>query len=466
MGYGKRSGYVNCRFLLKAAIVIIACGLTGLVLIMSVFFWYVNYYGRDLTLPGCTDPLALNYDATAVANSGNCFYPRTIISYERRARMLSRIFESSGLIYLNHRFWTQNDHGDLNLYGFTFEQPLAVETIELRGLRNIDWEEIAQDDNYLYVGDIGNNYGNRRNLLIYKIEKSSLGEEILRYEIILLRYEDQVYFGRRSRPGFGFDSEAFILKGDFIYVFTKEIHSLRTSVYRIPNQAGVQVAEKISGFNAKGMITGAMYLQEERLLALTGYNFPFVSAPFVWLFYDFEGDDFFGGNKRRISLNYLQFMPLQIEAITTIDGHSWYLTNEQAGLRRPFRFGSVQMIHEINLSPFLETYLSGLPEPDKYYYRGFGELTEPSNWFTNPNGSGRNPADFSAEGVRWHLTAAGDYLLEQQWHISGEGSRLIIGNGRNRVSLTSAYPLNIEVDVKPASEFGGAFPLTPHINKY
>ncbi|MCC5932789.1 MAG: hypothetical protein LAT75_03950 [Candidatus Cyclonatronum sp.] len=440
------------KYLLPAAWLIMLSGLAALVLLMTAFFYYVNYYERDLNLPGCTDTAALNFDSSAVVNSGNCVYPRTVISHTRRARMVSRAYESSGLLYWQHKFWTQNDHADLNLYGFTFEEPLSVETVKLNGLQNIDWEEIVQDDNFLYVGDIGNNYGNRTNLLIYKIEKRSLQEEFLRYQVIRFRYEDQFYFGRRSRPGFGFDSEAFILKGEYIYLFTKEMHTLKTSVYRIPNQAGNHVARRVNGFNSKGMITGAMYLQEERLLALVGYNFPFISAPFIWLHYDFEGDDFFGGNNRRIGLNYFQFMPLQIEAITTIDGHSWYLTNEQAGLRRPFRFGSVQMIHEINLNPFLEAYFAGLPEPDKYYFRGFGELTDPANWFTNPNGSGRSPADFSAQGVSWHLTAEGEYQINQPWHISGEGSRLVIGNGEQPVKLTSRYPIKAQFKVKSASE--------------
>ena len=183
------------------------------------------------------------------------------------------------------------------------------------------------------------------------------------------------------------------------------------------------------------MITGAMYLQEERLLALVGYNFPFVSAPFIWLFYDFEGDDFFGANKRRISLNYMQFMPLQVEAITTIDGMKWYLTNEQAGPRRPFRMGSTQMIHEIDLSPFLTGYFVALPAPARYYYRGFGALNDPANWFTNPNGAGRQAPDFAADSTSWHLTTAGTHTELQAWEISGAGSELIIGNGSHPVVL-------------------------------
>ncbi|AXJ01414.1 hypothetical protein CYPRO_2166 [Cyclonatronum proteinivorum] len=426
--------------LTRAKIFRIIAGIVGAVLLIGIsviagFFYYVNYAGRDLDLPGCNDPLALNFDADATYPSGNCFYPRTVISYERRSRITSRAYESSGLIYWNDKFWTQNDHRDLNLYGFTFEAPMSFETITLNGLRNVDWEEIAQDDNYIYVGDIGNNYSNRRDLLIYKVDKLHLRNGDLRYEIIHYRYEDQQHFYSRRQPGFGYDSEAFILKNGYIYIFTKEINTLSTTVYRIPNRAGAHVAERVNAFNAKGMITGAMYLQEERLLALVGYNFPFISAPFIWLFYDFEGDDFFGGNKRRIGLNYLQFMPMQVEAITTIDGLSWYLTNEQAGLRRPFRFGSVQMIHELDLSPFLEDYLSRLPPPDRYYYRGFGELTDPTNWFTNPNGSGRSPADFSGENISWVLTTQGEHQSNKPLILEGNGSQLIIGDGIHPVQL-------------------------------
>jgi len=70
--------------------------------------------------------------------------------------------------------------------------------------------------------------------------------------------------------------------------------------------------------------------------------------------YDFEGDDFFGGNKRKIDLN-LPFH--QIEGIATENGLDYYVSNEffsQAGI-------TIQaQLHEVDLSLFLGNYLENL----------------------------------------------------------------------------------------------------------
>ncbi|HSL86723.1 MAG TPA: T9SS type A sorting domain-containing protein, partial [Bacteroidales bacterium] len=113
--------------------------------------------------------------------------------------------------------------------------------------------------------------------------------------------------------------------------------------------------------DVQGLITGSVLLEEKRLIALCGYS-SFLE-PFILILYDFTGTSFFGGNKRKIPVS-LPFH--QVEAITTINGLKYYITNESF-VQSPF-INSPQKLHIIELNVFLENYLgrpAGIIEPDK-----------------------------------------------------------------------------------------------------
>ena len=77
----------------------------------------------------------------------------------------STVFESSGLVYLNHRLITHNDSGDEPaLYEIDTINGEVLRKVILRGALNRDWEDICADSKYIYVGDFGNNYGSRKDL--------------------------------------------------------------------------------------------------------------------------------------------------------------------------------------------------------------------------------------------------------------------------------------------------------------
>ena len=83
------------------------------------------------------------------------------------------VLESSGLIYYNNRLITHNDSGNSpQLYELDSLGSQIFRTITINNATNIDWEDITQDDTYIYVGDFGNNSGNRQDLRIYRIKKS------------------------------------------------------------------------------------------------------------------------------------------------------------------------------------------------------------------------------------------------------------------------------------------------------
>src|SRR5690606_18900614 len=135
-------------------------------------------------------------------------------------------------------------------------------------------------------------------------------------------------------------------------LFTKQWTSNATAVYRLPKASGTHTALLTGILEVGGLITGATYLQNRRILVLSGYD-P-ILRPFVYLLYDFYGDNFFSANRRRIQLP-LQFH--QIEGITTTDGMRFWLTNErlsQGFLTVPAK------LHLLDLTPQLSYYINNV----------------------------------------------------------------------------------------------------------
>jgi hypothetical protein len=303
---------------------------------------------------GCTDPLSKNYDPKATLNNDSCLYPTFKIKPTYSKQLSDSIKETSGLIAFDHLLWTHNDDHDKTLYGL---DPLGKiqKKIILNQATNGDWEEIAQDSTYLYIGDFGNNLtGNRSDLHILKIEKKSFLAGTPNITTLSFTFSDQTDFRSKKPNSTHFDCEAFIVSKDSIYLFNKQWDSSKTSVYALPNQAGHHIAQLKNTLNTQGLITGATYLESKKLIVLCGYSK--IGKPFLYLLYDYKNNDFFSGNKRRLTIQ-LPFH--QIEAITTQDGLHYYVTNE-ALIRRPL-LHTPQQIHHIDLSSILSQYLSTMP---------------------------------------------------------------------------------------------------------
>lgn len=301
---------------------------------------------------GCTDPLASNYNAAATVNDGSCIYDITSVSPVTSTVLAPVLSETSGLIFWNDRIWTHNDNTDLNLYALDTSNGSIADTFTLNGLANIDWEEISQDDTYIYIGDFGNNAnGNRTNLKILRIAKSALLLNAPVADTINFSYSNQTDFSPAGSNNTDFDCEAFIVSSDSIFLFTKQWISKQTSVYSLPKTPGTYTAGLKTTYNADGLITGATYLPSKKLIVLCGYSN--MLQPFAYLLYDFSGNDFFSGNKRKISLA----LPYhQVEGVATHNGLYYYFSNEY--FSRFKIVGSEQKLHLTDLSPYLSGYLN------------------------------------------------------------------------------------------------------------
>lgn len=300
---------------------------------------------------GCTDPLATNYNSEATVNDGSCVYnnvteaPETIITLE------DTLDETSGIIAWNGQLLTHNDDADTDIYAIDALDGTISDTYSAGVEENTDWEEIAHDNDYIYLGDFGNNNnGNRTNLHIIRVSKSELLSGVPDADCIEFHYKDQNDFSPKGGNNTNFDCEAFIVGQDSIYLFTKRWVDKKTSIYSLPKVPGNYTAQLKGTYNINGLVTGGTYIEDKRLIVLSGYSS--ILQPFVYLLYDFEGSDFFSGNKRKIQLSAFLH---QTEGIATTNGTHYYVTNERF-MQAP-GINIDQKLHYYDLSEYLATYL-------------------------------------------------------------------------------------------------------------
>lgn len=302
---------------------------------------------------GCTDRLSRNFNANATINDGSCIYASSSVSPVATVVLPTTVSETSGLMLWDASLYTHNDDSDTNLYSLNSITGAIENTLAVTGSSNQDWEDIDQDDNYVYIAETGNNLsGNRSNLRIIRIDKTGLLTGDHTVNSINFTYSNQTDFSNRANNSTDFDCEAMIVSRDSIYLFTKQWISHQTSVYRLPKTPGTYIAQLQETYNVSALITGATYIENKKLVVLCGYSTTL--QPFIYILYDFTGNRFFSGNKRKINLS-LGFH--QIEGIATDNGLDYYLSNEHF---QQFVINVPQKLHTINLSDYLGTYLQDM----------------------------------------------------------------------------------------------------------
>jgi len=245
--------------------------------------------------------------------------------FSKKFKLPNIIKESSGLIKIDNRLWTLNDSGGkAALYQIDEHTGQIIKTVTIKNARNRDWEDIAYDKNYVYIGDFGNNRGNRKDLKIYKISRNALrSQKSLKAKIIHFTYSDQKDFKPKSKRS-NYDCEAMVARNGKLYLFSKNWQNHKTRLYELSNKVGKHQAKYISTFNTYGMVTGASINKKSNILLLTTYDS--LLNVNVWAFTNYNGNNFFSGDKKR--LNFFSPLQGQIEGITFIDKYKAYLSSE------------------------------------------------------------------------------------------------------------------------------------------
>ncbi|PWH87146.1 T9SS type A sorting domain-containing protein [Brumimicrobium oceani] len=242
--------------------------------------------------------------------------------------------ETSGLLFYNNKLISFNDSGnEAELYEIDIISGAIVRTIIINNATNIDWEDIAQDSSYIYIGDFGNNAGNRTNLKIHRISKEDFDEmdNSATAETISFSYLDQIDFTPQYNNT-NWDAEGMIVYKGRLMIFSKNWTDNTVNVYSIPKTIGSHIAEFESSFNTNGLITGADISPDESQIYLCGYST--TQAPFLYTINDIpvQSFDIFSG---KISDKIANITPYgnQIEGIAVYDTTPTlsflYLSNEK-----------------------------------------------------------------------------------------------------------------------------------------
>ena len=198
---------------------------------------------------------------------------------------------------------------------------------------NIDWETMTVDDNYLYVGDVGNNFNNRRDLKVYLLSEidPTASTQSAVIKTLPIRYPDQTEFPSIVSPHF--DSEAMFIAYGTLYFITKHRngrggYEAGAKLYRLDTDFTEQDNELtlIESHSELLAVTGAELSPDGETLAVVSYEA-------LWLFErPREGDQWLSSNARRYALDTRTVD--QVETVIWDDDQTLLLTNEQRDLMR------------------------------------------------------------------------------------------------------------------------------------
>jgi hypothetical protein len=177
-------------------------------------------------------------------------------------------------------FWTHNDSGgDPVIFAVTAGCRL-IARFSVLNADNDDWEAITADSaGNLYLGDIGNNWNSRRDLVVYRVPEPDpySRKRTVRSDLALhFAYGDQRSFSVVGN--WNYDAEALFWMDGAVYILTKHRADHRTTLYRLPptGQVGKAILEPAAAldlhFTLAGNATGASLYPEVGGLAVLTYR--------------------------------------------------------------------------------------------------------------------------------------------------------------------------------------------------
>ena len=255
-----------------------------------------------------------------------CFVGFTQISY-RSFKLPKSVSETSGLEFYGNYLITHNDSGDKpKLYVISSSGEKIIE-IKINNIENDDWEDIASDSDHLYIADIGNNKGTRKNLKIYILDK-----KFLLKGIITIKYLKQKKFKKNKKNEYNAESLAVV--GDQLVLFSKNMKTLRSEIYTFPKKSGNYILEPKAVINPNALITGADYNYKTDLMVLTGYD-SLIDEQFLFKINNFTNN---GYKNLKLHRYKIPVKNAQIEAIKIINQEEFWVSSESEEQNTPRLF--------------------------------------------------------------------------------------------------------------------------------
>jgi hypothetical protein len=172
--------------------------------------------------------------------------------------------------------WTLNDSGDSPRLLAVGTSGRTVAEVPLRGAENVDWEDIAAGPGRaLLVGDIGDNLGRRRSVVVYRVPEPRASAPAGSTVAVSARYELRYPDGARDAEALLFDPA-----GHAIVIVTKSFRGV-ARVYSARRPSSRQVTTLRRGATIRlgvgGAVTAGDVSADGHTIALRTYD-----AVFVW----------------------------------------------------------------------------------------------------------------------------------------------------------------------------------------
>lgn len=244
---------------------------------------------------------------------------------EKKIALPAKMMESSGMEWINDSVWvTHNDSGnEAKLFYLTAEGKL-IDTSNLINTPNIDWEDIAFDGKeYIYIADLGNNLHNRKNLKIHRFSLIDSSEKSFP-----ISYKNQKF--PIDSTDYNYDCEAMAFLNGQLYLFSKNNTDPYNGICRMyifnseKKDTSLLIKDSLClGLEGywKNSVTAADFSSDGKKLAILTYGYLFI-------FYDFNGDDFLKGKYMRFRLPEIQ----QREAVSFGPKNNIFITDENSRL--------------------------------------------------------------------------------------------------------------------------------------
>lgn len=237
--------------------------------------------------------------------------------------------ENSGMVtYGDSTVWFIEDNGNPDeIYQLNFRGDI-LRSLKMKNGDNDDWEDLAKDEqNHLYIADIGNNGNYRKNLVIYKLPYPTTepGDKI-DAEKIEFYYSDQKEFPPNDDSLF-YDAEALFHHDNKLFIVTKnrsDPFNGKAHIYTVPDTKGKYEAKFVGSFipckDWKLCQITAIDISPnaDKIVALS-YGKLFVFTEFTW-------DDFSKGKIEEIDLG----ARTQLESISFLNDSTLLISDERS----------------------------------------------------------------------------------------------------------------------------------------
>jgi len=251
------------------------------------------------------------------------------ISHVKISNLPTDVKESSGIvIHSLDKIWTHNDAGYDNRLFLVDTNGTLLRTVFIENVLNHDWEDLTFDqDSNLWINDAGNNSNSRRNLALYRVNKSDLekNDKVNADKIIHFSYPDQTDFPP-TNVNMNFDIEALFAFKDSLYLLTKNRSNPTngyTKLYSLPAESGTFVAKLIDSFYVdedmtRSRITAADYHPIINKMAM-------LTRTQIIEFSNLKDGNIFKAAHKRYFFNS---RTNQVEALAYLDENTFYMSDE------------------------------------------------------------------------------------------------------------------------------------------